>query len=134
MSSDIELKEILQRNKIIAVVGASRDPEKPANYVPEYLKSKGYKIIPVNPVADEILGEKVYKSLSDIPGSIDIVDIFRPSDKVFPVVEEALKKKPKVIWMQLGIVNEEAKKLAEKSGIKVIMDKCMLAEHKKLIK
>ena len=134
MTSDTELKEILQNNKTVAIVGASRDPEKPSGYVPEYLKSKGYTIIPVNPFADEILGEKDYRSLSEIPIPIDIVDIFRPSDKVLPIVEEALKKQPKVIWMQLGIVNEEAKKLAEKDGIKVVMDKCMLAEHKKLIR
>ena len=118
----------------MAVVGCSRDQEKDAHRVPKYLKEHGYKIIPVNPSAEEILGEKVYKTLSEIKEPIDIVDVFRPSEECLDVAKEAVKINPKVIWMQLGIKNEEAAKLAEKNGIKVIMDRCIMIEHKRLIK
>jgi len=134
VNEDIKIREILQKFKTIAVVGCSRDPEKEAHKVPKYLKEHGYKIIPVNPSAEEILGEKVYKTLSEIKEPIDIVDVFRPSEECLDVAKEAVKINPKVIWMQLGIKNEEAAKLAEKNGIKVIMDRCIMIEHKRLIK
>lgn len=134
MYTDEKLKRILEENKTIAVVGCSRDPKKPAHTVPKYMKEQGYEIIPVNPFADQILGEKVHKSLSEINKPIDIVDIFRPSEQCLEVVKEAVNLKPKVIWMQLGIKNEEAAQLAEKNGIEVIMDKCILVEHRNLIK
>jgi predicted CoA-binding protein len=132
MLTDKELKEILRSSKTIAVVGCSRDPEKDAYKVPKYLKEKGYKIIPVNPFAEEILGEKVYKNLSEIKEEVDIVDIFRPSEECLGIVKEAIKLKPKVIWMQLGIENKEAEKLAKENKIKVVMNKCIMREHQRL--
>jgi len=138
----LEIKQILSKYKNIAVVGLSKNPEKDSYIVAEYLKNKGYKIIPVNPTAQEILGEKCYKSLEDLPEnlkkSIEIVDIFRPSQDVGPIVEQAIQlkkefRKPYVVWMQLGIVNLEAAKKAEEAGMVVIMDKCIMREHKKLV-
>ncbi|MEK6891548.1 MAG: CoA-binding protein [Nanoarchaeota archaeon] len=128
-----EIKKILENCKTIAVVGCSSNPEKVAHRIPKYMQEHGYKIIPVNPNSENILNEKSYKSLSEIKENVSIVDIFRPSDECLNVVKEAIKIKPKVVWMQLGIINEEAKKLAEKNGIKVVMDKCIMAEHKRLI-
>ncbi len=133
MSNDDEIRSILELKRV-AVVGISREPSKPAHEVPKYLLEHGYHIIPVNPFADEILGIKCYKSLDDIKEEIDIVEIFRPSDQVLPIVKEAIKKRPKVIWMQLGIKNEEAANLAREHGIKVIQDKCMMEEHLRLYK
>jgi predicted CoA-binding protein len=130
------IKEILEKSKIIAVVGASRTEGKPAHFVPAYLKSKGYKIIPINPFADEILGEKAYKSLLDIPSDvkIDVVDVFRPSEEVTKVVEEAIKRGVKIVWLQLGIYNKEAVELAKKNNIEIIWDRCMMETHKRLFK
>ncbi len=125
-------------SKTIAVVGASRDPSKDAHTVPAYLKRHGYDVIPVNPFADEILGVKCYKSLLDIPGdvakTIEVVDIFRPSEDVPPVVDQAieLKKKHgrlKAVWMQLGIINEAAGEKARNAGLRVIQDACIRIEH-----
>ncbi|HET6458401.1 MAG TPA: CoA-binding protein [Nitrosopumilaceae archaeon] len=118
--------------KNIAVVGMSKNPEKAAHYVPKYLAEKGYNIIPVNPTADEILGKKCYSKLSDINEHIEVVDVFRPSEQIMPVISEAIKLKPKVIWLQEGIHNIEAESLAEKAGIEVIFNRCMLAEHQRL--
>jgi len=119
----------------------SRDPNKDSYKVAEYLKANGYRIIPINPFADEILGEKCYKSLLDIPEevqrAIEVVDIFRPSQDVPSIVEQVIQLKqrhgkPHVVWMQLGIINDEAAKLAEKAGLEVIMDRCMMIEHKRM--
>jgi predicted CoA-binding protein len=129
--NDEEIKDILSL-KQIAVVGISRSQNKAAHYVPKYLSDNGYEIIPVNPSADEILGKKCYEKVSDISGEVDVVDVFRPSDQVLPVVEEAIKKKPKVIWLQEGIHNPQAEELARKAGIKVVYNRCMLAEHQRL--
>jgi len=118
--------------KNIAVVGMSKNPEKAAHYVPKYLADKGYNIIPVNPTADEIMGKKCYHEINEVNESIDIVDVFRPSDQVMSVVEEAIKKKPKVIWLQEGIHNQEAEELARNVGIEVVFNRCMLAEHERL--
>jgi hypothetical protein len=126
------MKEILERYKSIAVVGCSTNPEKPAHYVPKYLQEKGYKIIPVNPFANEILGEKAYPSLLEVKDGFEIVQIFRPSEETPEIARQAVKKGAKVIWMQEGIKSEEAAKLARKAGLEVIMDKCMLKEHKRL--
>ncbi len=131
--SDEEIREILSLKKV-AVVGMSKDPNKAAHQVPKYLMEHGYDIIPVNPTADQILGKRCYKSLDEIDEEIDIVDIFRPSDQVLPIVEQAIKKKPKVIWMQLGIRNEEAARKAREHGIKVVQDRCMMEEHLRLMK
>ena len=137
------IKEILSTCKTIAVVGLSREPDKESYIVSTYMQKHGFRIIPVNPFADEVLGEKSYKSLVDIPANlqknIDIVDIFRKADDVPLVVEQALKLKEKhgkpcVVWMQLGIVNEQAAKTARKAGLTVIMDKCIMQEHKRLFK
>ncbi|HLC24867.1 MAG TPA: CoA-binding protein [Nitrosopumilaceae archaeon] len=119
--------------KNIAVVGMSKYPEKAAHYVPKYLADKGYNIIPVNPTTDEIMGKKCYHEINEVNESIDIVDVFRPSDQVMPVVEAAIKKKPKVIWLQEGIHNQEAEELARNAGIEVVFNRCMLAEHERLI-
>lgn len=129
--TDEQIKKFYEL-KNIAVVGMSKNPEKAAHYVPKYLAEKGYNIIPVNPTADEILGKKCYSGLSDIPEHVDIVDVFRPSEQVMPVIDEAIKLKPKVIWLQEGIHNIEAESLAQKSGIEVIFNRCMLAEHQRL--
>jgi hypothetical protein len=118
--------------KNIVVVGMSKNPEKAAYYVPKYLADKGYDIIPVNPTTDEILGRKCYHDISEVNEPIDIVDVFRPSDQVMPVVEEAIRKKPKVIWLQEGIHNQEAEELARKAGIEVVFNRCMLEEHERL--
>ena len=129
--SDDEIKDIFSL-KNVAVVGMSKNPEKAAHYVPKYLSEQGYNIMPINPTTDEILNKKSYQSVSAVDQTIDIVDVFRPSDQVLPVVEEAIKMKPKVIWFQLGIHNEEAEELARKEGIKVVFNRCMLAEHQRL--
>ena len=129
--SDEEIKEIFSL-KNVAVVGMSKNQGKAAHYVPKYLSENGYNIIPVNPTADEILDKKSYHSLDEIDQDIDIVDVFRPSDQVLPFVQEAIKKKPKVIWLQEGIHNSEAEELARKEGIKVVFNRCMLAEHQRL--
>ncbi len=118
--------------KNIAVVGMSKNPEKAAHYVPKYLTERGYNIIPVNPTADEILGKKCYHELSEISEHVEIVDVFRPSEQVLPVIEEAIKLKPKVIWLQEGIHNLGAEFLAQKAGIEVVFNRCMLAEHQRL--
>jgi len=118
--------------KNIAVVGMSKNPEKAAYYVPKHLADRGYNIIPVNPTADEIMSKKCYHEINEVNESIDIVDVFRPSDQVMPVVEDAIKKKPKVIWLQEGIHNQEAEELARKAGIEVVFNRCMLAEHERL--
>ncbi len=129
--TDDEIKQIFSL-KNVAVIGMSKNQEKAAHYVPKYLSQNGYNVIPVNPTTDKILEKKCYSSIEDVPESIDIVDVFRPSDQVLPVVQEAIKKKPKVIWLQEGIHNAEAEDLARKEGIKVVFNRCMLAEHQRL--
>jgi len=118
--------------KTIAVVGISRDVTKPAYYVPKYLKDNGFTIIPVNPSASEILGEKVYTRLSDIPSPVDIVLMFRPSEKVSDSLDDILAVHPRVLWMQQGICNDDVKRSAETHGIYVVMDRCMMVEHRRL--
>ena len=134
--SQEEIRSVLERYRTVAVIGLSRDPAKASYQVAKYLKFVSYRIIPVNPFADEILGETSYKSLLDVPETIDIIDIFRPSGDVPAIVEEAITLKnrvgsPKVIWMQLGIVNEEAARRSKEAGFTVVMDKCMMVEHRR---
>lgn len=129
--TDDQIREILSLKKI-AVVGMSQFSQKDAHIVPRYLAENSYDIVPVNPNAKEILGRKSYDDISAVPGEIDIVDVFRPSDQVLPVVVAAIKKKPKVIWLQEGIHNKEAEDLARKAGIQVVFNRCMLAEHRRL--
>lgn len=130
--SDADLREFYKM-KNIAVVGMSKTNGKPANYVPKYLIGQGYNVIPVNPTAPEIMGKKSYPVVSSVQEPVDIVDVFRPSDDVLPVVQDAVKKPGiKLIWMQLGIYNEQAEKLAKEKGIKVVYNRCMLEEHQRL--
>ena len=129
--TDEQIKKFYEL-KNIAVVGMSKNPEKAAHYVPKYLVEKGYNIIPVNPTTDEILGKKCYSDLSNVSEHVDIIDVFRPSEQVMSVISEAIKLKPKVIWLQEGIHNIEAESLAQKAGIEVIFNRCMLAEHQRL--
>jgi predicted CoA-binding protein len=137
--SQKEIRSILESYRTVAVVGLSRDPAKASHQVAQYLQSVGYRVFPVNPFVDEVLGETSYKSLLDVPETIDVVDIFRPSEAVPAIVEDAIQLKarvgfPKVVWMQLGIVNEEAARRAKDAGFIVVMDRCMMMEHKRLSK
>jgi len=136
--SQNQIRDILEKAKTIAVVGLSKEPEKDSHKVGAYLQQHGYRIIPVNPFADEVLGEKSYRSLLDIPveiqKTIDIVDVFRRSEDAPPIVEQAIQLKgkvgrPFVVWMQLGIVNEQAAEATRKAGLIVVMDKCLMVEH-----
>ncbi|MFL6480442.1 MAG: CoA-binding protein [Nitrososphaera sp.] len=121
--------------KNIAVVGMSKNEEKAAHYVPKYLIDHGYKVIPINPTVAEILGHKSYPSVSSVPDRVDIVDIFRRSVDVPPVVEDALKKEGiKVIWMQEGIYSKEAEEMAKEKGISAVYNRCMMAEHRRLFR
>ena len=131
--SDEDIRDILLSCRRIAVVGMSRNPNKPAHYVPMYLKWRGYEIIPVNPMAEEISGLRVYKSLRDIDGDIDIVNVFRPSDEAPRVVEEALVKRPRVIWLQEGIYHPEAVRIARENGVRIVWNRCMMKEHRRLM-
>jgi len=133
MNSDSVLKEILLSTKTIAVVGLSSNPEKESYRIASYLKDQGYRIIPVNPTATEILGEKAYPDLVSVPEKIDVVEIFRKSEDVPPVVDEAIKAGAGVVWMQEGIVNEEAAQKAREAGVQVVMDTCMRVSHRRLI-
>ena len=129
---DDRIREILKTYKNVAVVGLSSNEIRPSYSVSRYLQKRGYKIIPVNPKETEILGEKVYPHLSDIPEKVDIVDVFRRPEFVPPIVDEAVKIGAKVIWLQEGVVNHPAAIQASQQGVLVIMDKCMLKEHRKL--
>jgi predicted CoA-binding protein len=131
---DEDIKELLSSSRIIAVVGCSTNPEKDAHKVPLYMKNAGYRVIPVNPFAEEILGEKAYKSLLDIPDDIevDIVNVFRPSKDVPPIAEDAIKIGARALWLQLGIRNDEAAEKAEAAGLKVVQNRCIKVEHGRL--
>jgi predicted CoA-binding protein len=132
---DEGIKDILRNFRTVAVVGVSPKEDRPSYVVASYLKSKGYRIIPVRPDGDEILGEKVYHSLSEIPKEIrvEVVDIFRKSEDVPPVVQEAIQLGAKAVWMQEGVIHKEAGEKAEKAGLKVVMDRCMKKEHQRLL-
>ncbi|HET6780302.1 MAG: putative CoA-binding domain protein [Nitrososphaera sp.] len=130
--SDEEIKKFYTL-KNIAVVGMSKNEDKPAHYVPKYLIDHGYNVIPVNPTATEILGRKSYPTVSSIPDKIDIVDIFRRSEDVPSVVEDTIKKEGiQVIWMQEGIYSKEAEKMAKEKDISAVYNRCMMAEHRRL--
>jgi len=135
------IRQVLERYKTVAVVGLSRDQSKASYVVAEYLKSHGFRIVPVNPFVDEVLGEKSYRSLLEVPEdiqkSVQIVDIFRPANEVSPIIEQIIQLRkaygvPFVVWMQLGIVNEQAAEMAREAGLTVIMDRCMKIEHQRL--
>ena len=128
-----QIQGILQSNTTIAVVGLSPKPDRPSHQVAQYMLSAGYRIIPVNPGQSEILGQVCYPDLCSVPEDIGIVNIFRRSDQVLEVVKDAIAKKAKVIWMQQGIINEEAAKLAEELGLQVIMDRCIKVDHQQFL-
>ena len=125
------ITKILEESKTIAVVGLSSNPMRPSHGVTEYMQGAGYRIIPVNPNETEVLGEKSYARLEDVPEKIDIVNVFRRAEEVPPVVESAIRIGAKAIWMQLGIENEEAAEKARAAGLVVIEDACILVEHRR---
>lgn len=131
--TDNELRGILESSRTIAVVGLSDKPDRDSYRVAEYLQEHGYRIIPVNPSVAEVLGERSYASVADIPEPVDVVDIFRKPEAVDPVVEEAIAAGAKVVWMQLGVVNEPAAAAARAAGLQVVMDRCMQVEHRRLM-
>ncbi len=126
-----ERLRILTENRTIAMVGLSADPMRPSHFAAIYMQSHGYKVIPVNPraVGDTILGEVVYPSLREIPQPVDIVDVFRRPEVVLPIAEDAIAIGAKVLWLQLGVVNEEAAAAARAAGLEVVMDRCVKIEH-----
>lgn len=126
------IKKILSGSTTIAIVGISNKPDRPSYEVADYLKVNGYRIIPVNPNLDTVLGEKAYPDLASIPEPVDIVDIFRRAEDVGPVVDDAIKAGTKAVWIQLGIVNGEAAEKASQAGLDVVMDRCIKVEHHKL--
>ena len=133
IETDSEIREILEFDTI-AVVGCSRTPGKAAHEVPSYLQRQGYEIIPVNPNADEVLGRPAYDSLSEVTEEVDVVDVFRPSAEVAGIVDEALARDDvEVIWLQLGIHDDEAVSRAEAAGLRVVQDRCMKPEHSRLV-
>jgi predicted CoA-binding protein len=133
---DEEIRKVLGESRTIAVVGISPREDRPSYQVASYLQSHGYRVLPVRPDGETILGEKVYRSLRDIPPEIeiDVVDVFRKAEDVPPVVEESIARGAKVVWMQEGIVHEQAAFTAEKAGLRVVMDRCMKKEHARLLK
>jgi predicted CoA-binding protein len=124
--------EILQQSRTIAVVGLSAKRFRPSYGVAEYMQRSGYRIIPVNPEESEVLGEKCYPDLDSVPEAIDIVDIFRRSEFVPEIVEAAIRKGAKVVWMQEGVIHEEAARRAAEAGLDVVMDRCILKDHRRL--
>ena len=136
LETNAQIADLLKDTKRIAVIGIKMESFQPAFYVPNYMKSAGFEIIPVPvyyPEADEILGEKVYRTLTDIPGDIDLVNIFRRSNDVAKHTEEILAKKPKAVWMQSGIYNDEVAETLAKAGIKVVQNLCLMVEHRALL-
>jgi uncharacterized protein len=130
--SDKEIIEFLSL-KTVAVIGMSKHSSKAAHYVPKYLLDNGYDVTPVNPTADKILEINCYDSVSEINDPIDIIDIFRPSDQISSIIRDCIEKKPKVIWLQEGIHDFESEELAQKAGILVVFNRCMLVEHQRLV-
>jgi uncharacterized protein len=123
------IPDLLRKSSVIAVVGLSSKKFRPSYGVAEYMQREGYRIIPVNPNETEVLGEKAYARLEDVPGHIDIVDIFRRSEFVAPLVDEAIRRGASAVWMQEGVVDEEAAEKARAAGLAVVMDRCILKEH-----
>ena len=135
LRSHDQIRDLLNETKRIAVIGIKMEPFQPAFYVPNYMKSAGFEIVPVPvyyPDATEILGEKVYRKLTDIPGEVDLVNIFRRSGEVAKHTEDILAKKPKAVWMQSGIYNDEVAETLAKEGIKVVQNMCLMVEHRSL--
>jgi uncharacterized protein len=133
-STPDEIREILTRHRVVAVVGLSTDESKPSYHVADYLQRVGYVIVPIHPKAERILGEKAYANLREVPASlgVEIVDVFRRSDAVMEHVEEAIAVGAKVVWMQEGVINNAAAERAQAAGLQVVMNLCMLKEHRAL--
>lgn len=129
---DEVLRQIYETTETIAVVGLSDNPERYSHIVAKYLQDLGYRIIPVNPNVREVLGEQAYPELEDIPTSVDVVDIFRASEHVPPIVESAIAIGAKVVWMQEGVIHQEAAARAQEAGLTVVMDRCMKRQHERL--
>lgn len=126
------IKYILENLRVIAVVGMSRHSHKPSYGIPKYLKGHGYRIIPVNPYAEEILGEKCYQDLLSVPKEVEVVEVFRPAEEAPGIVDQAIKKQVKAVWLQIGIINDEAGEKAKKAGIIFIQNRCMMIEYQNL--
>ncbi|MFB6120628.1 MAG: CoA-binding protein [Halobacteriaceae archaeon] len=132
IDSDAELRDVLRGDRI-AVVGCSTTPGKDAHEVPAFLQEQGYEIVPVNPYADSVLGEPAFDSLTDVPGHVDVVDVFRPSEEVAGIVDDAIEHGDvDAIWLQLGITDDAAAARAEETGIRVVQDRCMRVEYERL--
>lgn len=132
--SDQELKAYLARARTIAVLGAHKDPSRPAHYVPRYLREKGYRTLPVNPrfAGEELFGERVVGSLRELQSPVDLLDVFRPPSALMGHLEEVLALKPGLVWLQSGIRNPEFEKALEGAGIPVVADRCLMVEHRRL--
>ena len=122
------IEAILSGSKTVAVVGISDKPDRPSHLVAKYMQERGYRVIPVNPLVTEVLGEKAYKSLTEIPGRVDLVDVFRKSEDVPPIAEEAVRIGARFFWMQEGVVSERAREILEDAGIPCVMDRCVKKE------
>jgi uncharacterized protein len=132
MQKNQELRAIYAQTTTIAVVGASSDIQKPAHTIPAYLQRQGFKIIPVSPKGGELFGEKVVASLSEVSEPVDVVDVFRPSEEAPAIATDAAKLGAKVLWLQQGVVSEEAAEIASRAGMQVVMDRCMGETHHRL--
>jgi hypothetical protein len=132
--SDEQIKDTLQAAKTIAVVGLSDDPSRPSYGVANYLQNHGYRIVPVSPKGGQILGEQAYPDLPSVPFDVDIVDVFRRPEAVAPHVDEAIEKGAKMVWLQLGIRNDEAAQKANDAGLDVVQDRCLKIEHMRLVR
>jgi len=130
--TDAQLREIFEKSRVIAVVGLSDNPDRDSHRVAAYLQQNGYRIIPVNPAVKEVLGEQCWPTLRDIPGKVDVVDVFRRPDAVPPIVDDAIAIGARVVWMQDGVVHPAAAAKARAAGLEVVMDDCMLREHRRL--
>lgn len=132
MSDIVTLRRVLRENRTIAVVGLSADWFRPSYFAAKYMQQHGYKIVPVNPKYPEILGEKSYPDLKSIPFPVDLVDVFRKPQDVFPIAQDAVAIGAKALWLQIGVINDEARKLAENAGLTVVMDRCVKIEYARL--
>ena len=132
MTQDEVMRTIFEESQTIAVVGASPDPDRAGHYIPAYLKERGYRIIPVNPNHGSIFGEKCYASLADIPEPVDCVEVFRRPEHTPDVAREAVAIGARFLWLQLGIINDEARRIAEDAGLMFVQDECMGPQHRRL--
>jgi hypothetical protein len=132
LHTERDIGRILRESKTVAVVGLSSNPERASYQVARYLQEHGYRIIPINPTVDEVLGERSYASMTDVPYPVDVVDVFRRAEELGSIVDEAVANGAKVLWLQLGIVSEKAAQMARDVGLEVVMDRCMKQDHRKL--